>query len=182
MAQPFLGQMMMFCGNFPPRGFALCNGQLMQIAQNTALFSLLGTLYGGDGKTTFALPNLQGSVPVHMGQGPGLSVYSIGQSGGTQNVTLNNAAEMPAHSHVFSASTATATSPSPSGRVPAKPTAANAAAFAVSQGSPYPTLAPQVMNPQSCSIAAGSQPHNNMMPTLFITFLIALQGIFPARN
>jgi microcystin-dependent protein len=181
MTQPFLGQMMMFCGNFPPKGFAFCNGQLLAISQNTALFSLLGTFYGGNGTTNFALPNLQGSVPVHMGQGPGLSPYVIGQAGGTQNVTVT-AAAMPLHSHIFNASTANATGPSPSGLVPAKPTAANAAAYAVSQSSPYPALAPQVMNPQSCSIVGGSQPHNNMMPTLFISFVIALQGIFPARN
>lgn len=179
MSQPFLGQLMMFCGNFPPRGFALCNGQIMQIAQNTALFSLLGTTYGGDGRTTYALPNLQGNVPVHFGQGPGLARYDLGQTGGTQNVTVI-ATEMPAHSHVFNASTVSANSPSPSGRVPAKPTVTNAAAYAVSQSSPYPALAPQIM--QSSNVVGGSQPHNNMMPTLFITFVIALQGIFPARN
>jgi microcystin-dependent protein len=181
MPQPFLGQMMMFCGNFPPKGFAFCNGQLLPIAQNTALFSLLGTNYGGNGTQTFALPNLQGNVPVHMGQGPGLSRYVIGETGGTQNVTVL-AVEMPAHSHIFNASTVSANSPSPSGRVPAKPTAANAAAYAVSQSAPYPALAPQVMNLQSCSIVGGSVAHNNMMPTLFINFVIALVGVFPARN
>ena len=177
MAQPFLGQILMFCGNFAPFGTAFCNGQLLQISQNTALFSLLGTIYGGNGTTNFALPNLQGNVPVHMGQGPGLSRYDIGQTGGTQNVTVI-AAAMPAHSHVFNASTVNATSPSPTGRVPAKPTVANAAAYAVSQTAP--ALAPQVMN-QSV-VAGGGQPHNNMMPTLFISFVIVLQGIFPARN
>jgi microcystin-dependent protein len=181
MAQPFLGQILMFCGNFAPFGTAFCNGQLLQISQNTALFSLLGTSYGGNGTSTFALPDLQGKVPIHMGQGPGLTPYIIGDTGGAQNVTLNSAA-MPAHSHVFNASTVNATSPSPSGRVPAKPTAANAAAYAVSQSSPYPALAPQVMNPQSCSIVGGSVAHNNMMPALFISFIIALQGIFPART
>jgi microcystin-dependent protein len=179
MSTPFLGQIVMFGGNFAPKGFALCNGQLLAISQNTALFSLLGTFYGGNGTSTFALPNLQGSVPVHMGTGPGLSPYSIGEFGGTQNVTVT-AATMPSHSHVFNASTANATGPSPSGLVPAKPTAANAAAYAVSQSAPYPALAPQTMN--SSSVAGGSQPHNNMMPTLFITFIIALTGIFPARN
>jgi microcystin-dependent protein len=177
MAQPFLGQMLMFGGNFAPAGTAFCDGRLMSIAQNQALFSLLGTFYGGNGTTTFALPNLQGNVPVHMGQGPGLSPYNIGQSGGTQNVTVI-ATEMPAHSHVFNASTVSATSPSPTGRVPAKPTAANAAAYAVGQTAP--ALAPQVMN--LSAVAGGSQPHNNMMPTLFISFVIALQGIFPPRS
>ena len=177
MVQPFLGQMLMFGGNFPPKGTAFCNGQLLQIAQNQALFSLLGTFYGGNGTATFALPNLQGSVPVHMGQGPGLSQYQLGETGGTQNVTVN-ANQMPAHSHVFNASTVSATSPSPTGRVPAKPTAANAAAYAVSQTAP--PLAPQVMN--QSAVTGGSQPHNNMMPTLFISFVIAMVGIFPARD
>jgi microcystin-dependent protein len=181
MAEPFVGQMLMFCGNFAPFGTAFCNGQLLQISQNTALFSLLGTNYGGDGKTTFALPNLQGSVPVGMGQGPGLSQYVIGQSSGTQTVTLT-ASQMPVHAHTFNVSTANATSPSPSGHVPAKPTAANASAYAVSQSAPYPALAPQAMNPQSCGIVGGSQPHTNMMPTLFISFIIALQGVFPPRS
>jgi microcystin-dependent protein len=177
MAQPFLGQILMFCGNFAPAGTAFCNGQLMAISQNEALFSLLGTTYGGDGRTTYALPNLQGSVPVHAGQGPGLSPYQLGETGGTQNVTVN-ANQMPAHSHVFNASTVNATSPSPTGRVPAKPTATNAAAYAVSQTAP--ALAPQVMN--QSALAGGSQPHNNMMPTLFISFVIVLQGVFPSRN
>jgi len=177
MSSPFLGQIVMFGGNFAPTGFALCNGQLLAISQNTALFSLLGTFYGGNGTSNFALPDLRGSVPVHMGQGPGLSQYVLGQTGGTPNVTLT-AATMPAHGHVFNASTANATGSSPSGLVPAKPTAANAAAYAVSQSAP--ALAPQTMN--TSSVAGGSQPHNNMMPTLFITFIIALTGIFPARN
>jgi microcystin-dependent protein len=181
MVQPFLGQMLMFGGNFPPKGTAFCNGQVLAISQNTALFSLLGTFYGGNGTSTFALPNLQGSVPVHVGQGPGLSPYVLGQTGGTPTVTLITS-QLPAHTHVFSASTVNANSPSPSGRVPAKPTAANASAYAVSQSSPYPALAPQTMNPQSCGLTGGNQPHNNMMPTLFITFIIALVGIFPARN
>ena len=178
MVQPFLGQMLMFGGTFPPKGTAFCNGQVLAISQNTALFSLLGTNYGGNGTTTFALPNLQGNVPVHMGQGPGLSPYSIGQTGGTQTVTLS-ASQMPAHAHAFNASTVNATSPSPSGRAPAKPTAANASAYAVTQPS-YPALVPQAM--QSSNAVGGGQPHNNMMPTYFISFVIALVGIFPARN
>jgi microcystin-dependent protein len=177
MVQPFVGQMLMFCGNFAPSGTAFCNGQILPISQNTALFSLLGTNYGGNGTSTFALPNLQGSVPVNMGQGPGLSQYILGQTGGTQNVTVITS-QMPAHSHVFSASTTNATSPSPNGRVPAKPTVANASAYAVSQSAP--ALAPQVMN--QSDVAGGNQPHNNMMPTLFISFVIALVGVFPPRS
>lgn len=181
MSELFLGQIVMFGGNFPPKGTAFCNGQLLPISQNTALFSLLGTFYGGNGTSNFALPNLQGNVPVHMGQGPGLSPYDVGKSGGTQNVTLLTS-QMPVHTHTFNASTVNATTASPSGLVPATPTVANASAYAVSQSSPYPALAAQTMNSQSCSIAGGGQPHSNMMPTLFITFVITLQGIFPARN
>ena len=177
MGTPYLGEIRIFSFAFAPRGWVQANGQILPINQNQALFALFGTTYGGDGFTTFALPNLQGNVPVNVGQGPGLSQYILGQTGGTQNVTVN-AATMPAHSHVFNASTANATGPSPSGLVPAKPTATNAAAYAVSQSAP--ALAPQTMN--SSSVAGGSQPHNNMMPTLFITFIIALTGIFPARN
>ena len=181
MTQPFVGQIIMFCGNFAPVGRAFCDGQILPIAQYTALFSLLGTYYGGNGMSNFALPNLQGSVPVHVGQGPGLSQYVLGQTAGTPTVTLITS-QIPPHTHVFSASTAAATGPSPSGNVPAKPTAANAAAYAVSQSSPYPALAPQSMNPQSCGLTGGNQPHNNMMPTLFISFVIALTGIYPSRN
>src|SRR5438132_384897 len=98
MSEPFLGEIRMFCGNFNPRGWALCNGQLLSIAQNTALFSILGTTYGGNGQTTFALPDLRGRVPVHPGQGPGLSMYNLGENGGAESVTLT-AAQMPAHQH-----------------------------------------------------------------------------------
>jgi microcystin-dependent protein len=181
MSNLFLGQIVMFAGNFAPTGTAFCDGQVMSISQNTALFSLLGIQYGGNGTSTFALPNLQGSVPVHQGQGPGLSQYLIGQSSGSQDVTLLTT-QMPAHSHTFSASTAVATGSSPSGLMPATPTAANASAYAVSQSSPYPALVKATMNPESCSVSGGSQPHSNMMPTLFISFLITLQGIFPSRN
>src|ERR1700692_881972 len=125
MADQFVGEIRAVGFNFPPSGWAFCDGQLMAISQNTALFSLLGTFYGGNGTSTFALPNLQGSVPVHVGQGPGLSPYVLGQTGGTPTVTLITS-QLPAHTHVLSASTVNANSPSPSGRVPAKPTAANA--------------------------------------------------------
>lgn len=180
MSELFLGQIVMFAGNFAPKGTAFCDGQLLPISQNTALFALLGTYYGGNGTSNYALPNLQGCVPVHMGQGLGLSPYEIGESGGTQSVTLT-ALGIPAHTHVFNASTVNATGSSPSGLVPAAPTAANASAYALNQPS-YPPLAPQTMNPQSCGVSGGSQAHTNMMPTLFISFVITLQGVFPARN
>lgn len=180
MSNLFLGQIVMLGCTFPPRGTAFCDGQLIPIPQNTALFSLLGTFYGGNGTSNFALPNLQGCVPMHMGQGPGLTPRDIGETGGAQTVTLT-ALQIPAHTHVFNASTVSATGSSPSGLLPATPTAANASAYAVSQPS-YPALAPQNMNSQSCGVSGGSQAHGNMMPTLFINFVITLQGVFPARN
>jgi microcystin-dependent protein len=179
MSNLFVGQIVMAGFNFAPRGTAMCDGQLLSISQNTALFSLLGTFYGGDGRSTFALPNLQGSVPVHQGQGPGLSLYEIGQSGGASSITLYTA-ELPNHSHLFSVNTNAATAASPSGAtMPARPTAANASAYAVSQ-SGYPALAAQTMN--TLATSGGGAAHNNMMPTLFITFVIVLQGVYPARN
>jgi microcystin-dependent protein len=179
MSNLFVGQIVMAGFNFAPRGTALCDGQILPISQNAALFSLLGTQYGGNGTSTFALPNLQGSVPVHQGQGSGLSPYDIGQSGGASTITLNTN-ELPGHSHVFSVNTSAATAASPSGAtMPAKPTAANASAYAVSQ-SGYPSLAAQTMNSLASSGGGGS--HNNMMPTLFITFVITLTGIYPSRN
>jgi microcystin-dependent protein len=179
MSNLFLGQIVMFGGNFAPRGTAFCDGQILPISQNTALFSLLGTQYGGNGTSNFALPNLQGSVPVHQGAGPGLSEYVMGQSGGSQTVGLL-ISEIPVHSHTFNATTANATSSSIANNLlPATPTATNAFAYAVSQPS-YPALAPTALGgllPQG-----GSQPHANMMPTLFISFLITLQGVFPSRS
>jgi microcystin-dependent protein len=179
MSNLFLGQIVMAGFNFAPQGTALCNGQILPISQNTALFSLLGTFYGGNGTNTFALPNLQGSVPVHQGQSPGLSPYEVGQSGGTSTITLDTA-ELPSHSHLFSVNTSVATAASPSGAtMPAQPTAPGASAYAVSQ-SGYPSLAAQTMN--SLASSGGGAAHNNMMPTLFITFVITLTGIFPSRN
>jgi microcystin-dependent protein len=180
MSTPYLGQIVMLGFDFAPVNTALCDGQLLPISQNNELFQLLGTTYGGDGTTTFALPNLQGNVPVHQGQGSDLSNYVIGQSSGASTVTLNSN-QLPSHSHAFSVSTSTATNSSPfSGVMPAQPTAPGASAYAVSQ-SGYPALAPQTMN--SLAAAGGSLPHNNMMPTLFITFAIVMAGgIFPSEN
>ena len=179
MSELFIGQIVMAGFNFAPQDTALCNGQLMSISQNAALFSLLGTFYGGDGTSTFALPNLQGSVPVHQGQSPGLSEYFLGQSGGSSTITLNPA-ELPSHSHLFSVNTSAATAASPSGAtMPAQPTAPGASAYAVSQ-SGYPSLAAQTMN--SLATSGGGAAHNNMMPTLFITFVITLTGVYPSRN
>jgi microcystin-dependent protein len=175
MSNPFVAEIRIFAGNFAPTGWALCNGQLMPISQNTALFSLLGTTYGGDGKSNFALPNLQGSAPMQQGQGPGLSQRFLGEVGGEQNVTLLQT-EMPAHAHTIQAASGTGL---------ADPTNNVWASGAKGFGSIYSPSVPASnvpMNPFALSIAGGNLPHNNMMPYLCLTFIIALQGVFPPRT
>ena len=181
MAQPYLSQITMFGGNFAPKNYALCNGQLLAINQYQALFSLLGTQFGGNGVQNFALPNLQSSLPISMGQGPGLSSYNIGQTGGAPYVTLNQQ-QVPPHSHGFmcAPTPSATTSPSVSGNVPGSPSASGAALYATPPGTP--PLQPQAMGAGSCAPAGGSQPHSNLMPSLCITFIIALAGVFPTRN
>jgi microcystin-dependent protein len=176
MADQFLSEIRIFAGNFAPTGWALCNGQIMPISQNTALFSLLGTTYGGNGTSTFALPNLQGSAPIGAGQGPGLSVRDLGETGGEQSVTLLDS-EMPGHSHAAQASTAGGVN-SPAGAAwgESKIGKTPLNVYAASGANNVP------MSPQALSIAGGSQPHNNMPPYQCLTFIIALAGIFPARN
>jgi microcystin-dependent protein len=172
MSNPFLGEIRTFAGNFAPRGFALCNGQLLSIAQNTALFALLGTTYGGNGTTNFALPNMQSRVPVSMGQGPGLTNRDIGESFGSESVTLL-AAQIPAHSHAQIAATDPATAGSgPSG-------APGASATTNFYGSAAADL---IMAPTTVGVAGGGQPHNNIAPYLALNFIIAVEGIFPSRN
>jgi microcystin-dependent protein len=173
MSDPFLGEIRMFGFNFPPRGWAFCNGQIMSIAQNTALFSLLGTTYGGNGQTTFALPNLQSRVPVHQGQGPGLSQYVMGEQTGTENVTLLTT-QIPAHVHPFAvgASSSDAASGKPAGKVLATTAAATYVAAA----------ADVQMAAQNTSQAGGNQPFTIIQPLLVVNFCIALEGIFPSRN
>jgi microcystin-dependent protein len=179
MSTPYLGQISMFAGNFAPKNWAMCNGQILSIQQNTALFAVLGTYYGGNGVTTFALPNLQSRLSVHMGQGPGLSNYVIGQIGGDTQVTVLSQS-MPSHTHLLTATTATATAPQISSSVlPAHPTGPEPY-FYVNQTSPPTTLI--AIAPGAIGPAGGNLPHNNMMPSLCITFIIALQGIFPSRN
>ena len=174
MSDPFVAEIRMFAGNFAPTGWALCNGQLLPISQNTALFSLLGTFYGGDGKSTFALPNLQGSSPIGQGQGPGLSDYSIGQQGGSQFVTLLES-EIPSHTHTLRGNFNTGDVNDPS---PARALARSSTGF-LYQSSTTSNLAP--MAPQALSVFGSSLPHNNMQPYLTVTFIIAMQGVFPAR-
>ena len=172
MSDQFVAEIRIFPTNFPPRGWAYCNGQLLPISQNTALFSLLGTTYGGDGKSTFALPNLQGSAPLQPGQGPGLSEYFLGQQSGSETITLLQS-EMPVHTHSMSGATqdpALAKAVSPD------------ASWALSQGGGiYQDSQNTQLSFQALSLAGGSLPHNNMQPYLALNFCIALQGIFPAR-
>ena len=173
MSDPFVAEIRAFGFNFPPRGWAWCVGQILPISQNTALFSLLGTTYGGDGRSTFALPNLMGSVPMHPGHGPGLSPRVLGESGGSDTVTLLES-EIPSHGHLVRGSSAEAdlrvVAP---GRVLAVPEDPAYAAAAV----PQVQLAQETLTP-----AGGDQPHNNLMPYLTFYFCIALQGVFPPRG
>ena len=173
MSSPFLAEIRIFTGNFAPIGWATCDGQLLPISQNTALFSLLGTFYGGNGTTNFALPNLQGAAPLNVGQGNGLSLRNLGESGGKQTVTLVGT-EIPAHSHAAQAY-ANAGGKGPAGNAWSDPYERGISAYAPSSASNV------IMNPTGLSASGGSLPHNNMMPYLCLTFIIAMVGIFPAR-
>ncbi len=173
MAEPFIAEVRIFAGNYAPQGWALCNGQLLAISQNQALFSLLGTTYGGDGKSNFALPNLQQRIPLQAGQGLGLSNRSLGEAGGEASHQLS-LAEMASHNHSLNGSTAAASVQSPGGALLGSPT---------SPTPPYhdaTALAP--MPPGSLSQSGGNAPHNNLQPYLVVNFIIALQGIYPSRN
>jgi microcystin-dependent protein len=172
MAEAFLGEIRMFGFNFAPEGWAMCNGQLLPINQNQALFALLGTFYGGNGTSNFALPNLQSSVAIHQGQGPGLSPYVLGQVGGVENVTLT-LGQMPTHNHQVGANAAPASSSRPAGTALARSTADIYAS--APDGS-------TTMNAGMIGNAGSSQPHPNIQPYLVLNFCIALQGIFPSRN
>lgn len=169
-AEPYIAEIMIFGGNFDVRGYALCNGQLLSIAQNTALFAILGTTYGGNGQTTFGLPDLRGRFPMHFGQGPGLSPRSLGEQSGQETVTLLSS-QMPAHAHTSPASSAAGTTDAPSGAYPARP----ASSIPTYGGSPDVAMGVG-------GVAGGSQPHDNMPPYLALNFQIALEGIFPPRN
>ncbi|MBS0247528.1 MAG: phage tail protein [Proteobacteria bacterium] len=182
MSQPFVGQIDMFGGNFAPKGFAMCNGQIMSISQNQALFSLIGTYYGGNGVSTFALPDLQSRLPIHEGQGPGLSNYVIGQPGGTPQVTLNTS-QIPQHMHMLNAAPATATATTiGSTVVPATATGSGSPLFYCHPVTGQPAPSPKALATGVCGMAGQSQPHANLMPSLCITFIIALQGVFPSRG
>jgi microcystin-dependent protein len=166
MSEPFIAEVKIISWNFPPKGWAFCNGQLLPINQNQALFSILGTTYGGDGRVNFALPNLQGSMPVHVGQG-----IILGQRGGEQAHTLITS-ELPQHNHtVVGSNTNPPTSPTALGNL-----------WSANNAKPFAASATGLMNPAGVLNAGGSQPHENMSPYLVLNFIIALQGIFPSRN
>jgi len=178
MADQFVAEIRIFPFNFAPTQWALCNGQILPISQNTALFSLLGTTYGGDGKSNFALPNLQGSAPMQQGQGPGLSLYDLGQSGGSDLVTLL-ISEMPQHAHAINCIDG--------GRVGGQSGVPGNATLVKSGGTPANAYTSGATQNQSLAAnavvpAGGGQPHNNMMPYLTLNFCIALQGIYPPRS
>ncbi|MEZ5465272.1 MAG: tail fiber protein [Lysobacteraceae bacterium] len=175
MADPFVAEIRLFPFNFAPAGWAFCDGQILPLSQNTALFSLLGTTYGGNGKSNFALPDLQGRAPMHPGQGPGLSLHDLGETGGSETVTLLES-EIPAHSHAANGQNSNSNLNDPAGAVLAR---------AFGGGNLYrtPSGAPlEAMAAESITPTGGDQPHNNMMPYLTVNFCIALQGIFPPHG
>ena len=172
MSEPFVGEIRMFAGNFAPRGWAFCDGQLLAVSQNDALFSLLGTIYGGDGRTTFALPDMRGRIPLHQGTGPGLSPRRIGARGGQETVTLTTN-QLPSHSHDFNVNRNPGTSSAPQGKV-----------VAAEAGFPVFRDVDQDVSFASTAITntGGSRSHTNLMPTLCIHYIIALVGIYPSRQ
>lgn len=176
MSDQYIGEIRMFGGNFAPTGWALCNGQLMPISQNTALFSLLGTYYGGNGITTFGLPNLQGSAPLMMGQGNGLTPRGIGEIGGAASVTLLQS-QIPAHTHTPTGSSSAGTTADPTTGTWGKGSITRGQKLYAQSAGTSPLMSPQAFAP-----GGNSLPHNNLPPYLVITFIIALQGIFPPRS
>jgi microcystin-dependent protein len=176
MADPFLAEIRIFPFNFAPKGWAFCDGQKLPISQNTALFSLLGTTYGGDGKSNFALPDIQGSAIMHPGQGPGLSLHDLGETGGSDTVTLLQS-EMPSHAHSLTASQQDATERTPNVGGAGQLLATGLGISQYQMPGPVTTLNPSVVAP-----TGGNQPHNNLMPFLTLNFCIALQGVFPPRT
>lgn len=174
---PYIGDIRLFAGSFAPRGWMLCAGQLLSISEQSTLFAIIGTTYGGDGVTTFQLPDLRGRLPVGQGNGPGLTPRVIGEQFGVESVTLLTP-QIPSHSHSLSASTASpSTSPNPTGNVFAHSNTDNIYAPLPSSGAD-----PQVMNVLSVQATGGTQPHNNIMPTTAINYIICIEGIFPSRN
>ncbi|MGI9644274.1 MAG: phage tail protein [Ilumatobacteraceae bacterium] len=175
MSEPFLAEVRIVAFNFAPRGWAFCDGQILPINQNQSLYSLLGTTFGGDGRTSFALPDLRGRTAIHFGSSNGTN-HTIGQKSGEETVTLS-AAEMPQHTHGFQASANTANQAVPTGNVPATPSSSLGTVYSGTATTQNTTL-----NPASIANTGGGQAHNNMQPYLAVNFCIALQGLFPSRN
>lgn len=176
MSEPFIGQVTIWGGNFAPRGWAFCDGTLLPIAPNTALFSVLGTTYGGDGRTTFGLPGLNGRAVVHPGNGPGLSAYRLGQSGGTSTVTLSPQ-QMAQHNHGFSGSSSETDEEGTAN--PSNASLGTVEATAAMYGAPPPTA---LMNDAAAQSTGGGQPHDNEQPYLAMSYIIALVGLYPSRG
>jgi microcystin-dependent protein len=176
MSTPFVAEIRIFPFNFAPKGWAFCDGQILPLSQNTALFSLLGTTYGGDGKSNFALPNMQGNVPMHPGQGPGLSLHDLGETGGSDTVALLES-EIPAHSHTMMSLPAPANRTSPVGNSIAR---VQGVTGPYVPGNPQPAIVS--MSDSAVAPAGGDQPHNNLQPYLTLNFCIALQGVYPPRT
>jgi microcystin-dependent protein len=173
MSEPFIAEIRIFAGNFAPRGWAFCDGQTLQVAQNTALFSLVGTTYGGDGRTTFGIPDLKGRAPMHPGNGPGLASRRLGERGGAETATLTSEAQIGAHSHVQQATGAPAQVKTPGANLLAE--SPDEDAYAV----PGPLA---TMSPDSTTPTGGNEPHNNMQPYLTLSFIIAITGVYPSRD
>lgn len=171
---PFVAEIRIFPFNFAPKGWAFCDGQLLPLSQNTALFSLLGTYYGGNGQSNFALPNLQGAAPMFWGQGPGLSLHDLGETGGSDTVSLLES-EIPSHSHALNCLPAPADSPTPQAASIAR--VIGATPYLPPAGAPLVAMAAAALPP-----AGGDQPHNNLQPYLTLNFCIALQGVYPPRT
>ncbi|MFP4074452.1 MAG: phage tail protein [Actinomycetota bacterium] len=177
MSEPFVAEIRIFAGNFAPRGWAFCNGQLLPISQNTALFSLIGTTYGGDGRSTTALPNLQGRAPMHPGRGPGLTARRLGERGGVETVTLNES-QMPQHAHTLRGTTSPATTFAPTSESGKFSSLARSVGGNAYHGSP-----PNAdLDADTILDTGDSQPHDNLQPLLAINFIIALQGLYPSRS
>ena len=174
MSDPFVGEIRMFAGNFAPRGWSLCDGQLLAIAQNNALFSLLGTIYGGDGRTTFGLPELRGRIPIHAGTGAGLSPRQLGAGGGAETASVT-VTQLPVHAHTMNAASTAADDTSPLGGTLAASTGSNL--YGSAGGAAEPMAAASIIDN-----AGGTVPHANVMPYLCVNFIIALFGIYPSRS